>query len=299
MTFDERTESYIKTTKNPFRNILRIFGLWKPLAKPKWLQLIYSSYSIIFLSIFSIIYTSLMVINIFFLTDFSDLTNRLFMSLTEAALAIKVINFFFKNREWQQILTDIESFHITSLEEERILKKRINIFRILICMYYVFPNLTVHAFGITPLVSGAKEPIFSGWYPGLDWENSRRDYWLIYSYQYLGIFITANLNVTIDSYYCFVMHMLSAQINIFGKRLSLIQVNEVGDDVTPMEQVRSNLIQQINAHQRLNSLFALIQRNLQWAYLGQVILSGIVICSVVKELARVFIISNYISEIFF
>lgn len=173
------------------------------------------------------------------------------------------------------------------MNEKRILQRRIKIFQIIIFSYYLFPNLTVHAFGLTPLLNGAKDPIFSGWYPGLDWENSRRDYWFIYLYQYLGIFLTANLNVTIDSYYCFVMHMLSAQINIFRKRLSSIRMTEVDDEVIPIEQVRSNLVQQINDHQRLNSLFELIQRNLQWAYFGQVILSGIVICSVVKELAKV------------
>lgn len=284
MSLDEPTSVYIGSMRNHFCNIFRVLGLWNPFQKPKWMQVAYSSYSVVFLSVFSIIYTILMVVNIFFLTDFADLTNRLFMSLTEAALAIKVLNFFFNNREWQQILTEIESFRIKSMKEETIIRRRTRIIQIVVMMYYIFPNLTVHAFGVTPLFNGAKSIPFSGWYPGLDWENNRRDYWIVYVYQYFGMFVTANLNVTVDSYYCFVMHILSAQVNIFGKRLSSMQVNEAENST---QQTKSDLIQQIHTHQRLNALFEMIQRNLQWAYFFQIVLSSIVICSVVKELARV------------
>lgn len=84
-------------------------------------------------------------------------------------------------------------------------------------------NFAAHALGLAPLFTGSVYLVFKGYYPSFDWENNRKDYWSIYAYQYIGLIITANMNVVIDSYSCFVMHILSAQINIFGHRLSRTQ----------------------------------------------------------------------------
>lgn len=264
--------------------ILQTFGLWKPFERSKLFIEFYSTFFAIFLFFFSIMYATLMVCNIFFLTDLSDLTNRLFMSLTEAACAIKVINFFIQNREWQQVLKDIKKFHIRNTDEERIIRERSRFFEVAFYIYFFSPNIAIQAYALMPLLSGAKDLIFSGWYPGFDWQNDRRHYWTIYTYQYIGIIITCNINVIIDSYYCFVLHMLSAQVNIFGLNLSVMKVKQGKDG---SKEARLDLIEKIQTHQYLNKTFGLIQDNLQWAYFIQILLSGIVICSVTKELTLV------------
>lgn len=284
MVFDQPTSVYIVKITNWLCGMLWSFGLWKPFEKSNWQQFLYSSYSIIFLTIFSVIYAALMVCDIFFLTDFTDLTNRLYMSLTEAALVIKVINFFLNNRDWQKCLSDLKDFRIKSLAEERIMQKSARIFYIMMSVYFLCPNCSVHALGITPLFSTETTLMYTGWYPGFNWQSNSRDYWCVYAYQYIGILITCNLNVAIDSYYCFLMHTISAQIKIFGHRLSLIHFIE-NENTTQVN--RLNLIEKIHTHQRLNATFNLIQHNLQWAYFCQVLLSGIVICSITKELSRV------------
>lgn len=284
MNFDQPTSVYTKQSQTFLCGLLFILGLWKPFEKPIWLQYIYSTYSVVLLTTFSIIYSATMVINIFLLTDFSDLSNRLFMSLTQAALAIKVINFFFNNRDWQRILSELNDFRTKCANDEQIMWARVRIF--LIAMYTFFFNLQLclHASGLIPLFGGAQDLIYSGWYPGFDWANNRRDYWTIYTYQYIGIFITANLNVAIDMYYCFVIHILSAQFNIIGHRINSIHFDETKDS---LGNVRLDFIEQMEAHQRLNSTFKLIQRNIQWAYFSQVLLSSIVICAMTRELAKV------------
>lgn len=82
MDFDRPTSVFTKTIRTFLCGILLIFGLWKPFKKPKWIQHVYVLYSVILLLIFSIMYTTFMVVNIFFLTDIADLSNRMFMSLT-------------------------------------------------------------------------------------------------------------------------------------------------------------------------------------------------------------------------
>lgn len=87
-----------------------------------------------------------------------------------------------------------------------------------------------------------------------------------------------------DLYYSFVMHILSAQYKILGHRMRSLHFDEKNDSIV---DARLNLIRQMHTHQHLNSIFKLIQHNLQWAYFSQIILSSIVICSMTRELAEV------------
>lgn len=208
------------------------------------------------------------------------------MSLTEAACAIKIYNFFVNNRDWQNILSEIDGFYIKSAREEQILRKRAHIFQILANIYFYNTQVTLNTFTMLSLFGGATELMFSGWYPGFDWQNNRRDFWAVFIYQYIGVIITAGINVAIDSYYCFVMHILSAQANIVGHRMSSMEFDKTKDSIW---SVRMNLIQQMTTHQHLNSILAMLQQNVQWAYFSQILLSSIVICSSTREFAEVIV----------
>lgn len=284
MSFEQPTSAFTKDTRTLLCSVLFFGGLWKPLEKPKWFQNLYAAYSVVLLTIFSLIYTLAMVINIFLLTNFSDLSNRLFISLTEAALVIKVYNFLMNNREWQKILSEIETFRTKSAKDEEILRERAGVSQMLISVYFCNCNFAVTALLVITLVGGATDLMFSGWYPGFDIDENRLDFWIVFLYQYVGMMITANVNIAIDSYYCFVMHILSAQANIIGHRMSSIDFDDTTNSV---QEVRMTLIRQINAHQHQNTVLALIQRNLQWAYFSQILMSSIVICSTTREFARV------------
>lgn len=285
MNAGQPTSAYTKPIQTFLCGLLFIFGLWKPFEKPRWYQILYSTYSVVMLTIFSLIYTVLMVVNIFNMTESATISERLFMSLTEAALAVKIINFFFSNRDWQLILTELNNFEIESAKDDKIIYSSVRIFLIAMRTYFCNVQMAFHASGIVPLIGGAKELLFSGWYPGFDWKNDRRDYWTIYTYQYVGVFITGNLNIAIDLYYCFLLHILSAQYKIVGHRMKSIRTTD--ESKKTIVNVRLDLIRQMQAHQRLNSTLELIQRNLQWAYFGQMLLSSITICSIIKEIAEV------------
>lgn len=287
---EQPTSVYIKPISRLMCAIFCTFGLWKPYRKSEMTIILYSVYSVIFLLIFSIIYSVLMVCNIFLLTDSADLTNRLYISLTEAAAAIKIINFFVNNHEWQQVLTEIGEFRIKSAKDEKNIQQRARIIQIAFYVYILSSNITILAWAFLPLSNGTKDLIYSGWYPGFDWEHSRRDYWITYSYQEIGMIITCNLNVTIDSYYCFLMYTLSGQVNILGSYLRKIQA---ANEKNTVHEIRLNLIEKIRLHQRLNGILALIQNNLQWTYFCQVLLSGIVICSITKEFATVIVVQPF------
>lgn len=128
--FNKPASAFTKPIRTFMCSILLIFGLWRPLEKSKQFQNIYSFYSFILITIFSLMYTVSMVTNIFLLKDMSSLSNSLFMTLTQVALAIKIVNFFFNNREWQQIFTDLDDFPIKSEADVNILGGSVRIFQI-------------------------------------------------------------------------------------------------------------------------------------------------------------------------
>lgn len=278
----ETTGMFIKGISNFLCYSLWCFGLWKPFNGSKLQMASYCSYSVVFLFIFSVLYTFFMVCNIFFLTDFSDLTNRLFMSLTEAALVIKVINFFIYNDEWQHIYNDIRDFGIKTSEERQIVESSGRQLRLIDYIYFFLADFNVFITAMLSILNGTL--LYSSWYPGLDWQNNQRDYWFLYGYQIVGILVTCNLNLVVDTYYCLMMSMTSAHFQIFGQRLSALQLINDKRSVRP---VRIKLIEQIRSHQRINANFELIGKNLLWGYFCQVLLSGIVISSITIKVARV------------
>lgn len=86
MDFEKPTSAYTERIRNFLCGILQICGLWKPFEQSKSRQDLYSVFSFVFLLIFCHIFALAMVMNIFFLTNITELAERLFMSLTELGL---------------------------------------------------------------------------------------------------------------------------------------------------------------------------------------------------------------------
>lgn len=259
--------------------ILLFNGLWHPFKRSKILQWFYKTYSTILLFIFSIVYTILLVCNLLFITDLDDITARLYISLTEVALVVKVINFVVQNHDWQELLNGFKIFPLKSVHEETYVQGRIRFFQRIMYLYFFFPNCAAQTLALSAYLLPGNNLVFYGWYPGFDWEHNRRDYLIVYLYQHIGIFITCNINVGIDTYYCFTMHMVSAQFGILGKRLQSLKLKNVAS--------RSELLEIIQTHHKIDAAVQSIQKNLLWTYFSQVFLSSIVICSIVKEVASV------------
>lgn len=282
---EQPTSVYIRGMSRYLCSILWSFGLWKPFDKSKIRMISYCTYAIVFLFFFPALYAFCMVCNIFLLTDISELSNRLFMSLTEATLMIKAVNFFMKNNEWQRIYNDIGEFQLKTAKEQETVTYRTRILRNLDYVYFSLANGSLFFTSLTPVVQGTFGLIYSGWYPGFDWENNDRDYWIVYGYQAIGILITANMNLIIDTFYCLMMLMISAHLSILGERMRAIVVRD--DDINGIHHARMELIEQIHTHRRINANFELVGKNLEFSYFFQILLSGIVISSIVLEVARV------------
>lgn len=195
----------------------RLFGMW-PHENSGYL---YYIYGLIFLFIFSFAFSAFMVINLFVLEDISQITDNMYMALTEVALFVKIVNFFIRFKAMQSMFRTVQNFQLESAEEEQLIRERLSFFLNVSIYYYACANSAVVMNTISALSATVVKLPFHGWY-GLDWRENRNYYWLIFAYQTVGMTITANLNITIELFPMLLMFMASVKMELLGRRMQLI-----------------------------------------------------------------------------
>lgn len=230
-----------------------LFGQW-PNDNP---SLLYHIYSFILHFVFVFLYLICMLINLIFITDVNDTTHSLYVTLTELAFFLKVMNFFYFNRGMKECMSTVTDFDLKSAEEFQWIQKRMHYFNWLTYAYYIIPNICAITASMRPLFIEQRDIPFRGWYP-LDWENNDSSYALVYAYQVIGIMIEVNLNVTLDVYPNYLMHMISIQMEILGKRLTLLgslSDNKVIRRIDPSDAYQmkgsTDLIDCVKTHQKI------------------------------------------------
>lgn len=203
----------------PILIVFGIIGLWRP----KWISPnIYKYYSIFIIFTFPFLLTLTMLINLIFLKDKEQLTDSMYMTLTQLALFLKICNFCARNRSIQSLLTTVQSFELENSREETIYQKKIRFyFRILVINYF-FTNWSHVMLQLRALSSSVYVDAFPAWYPFEPEEFSFVKYWTIYFHQFVGILLTSNSNVTIEMYPNFMLYMVSSQMDILCDRLKNI-----------------------------------------------------------------------------
>lgn len=285
---------------------LRFCGLWKPAASAaSIIHIVYAVYGISFLMTFSGIYTLCMCINLFFIPDLKELTVASYMSLTEFALLVKAILFYLLNRKLQKLFGTLNEFVLDSDEERALVQERLQFFFKIMVFYYAVSNGGVLITEFGSAFSPVPRLPYSGWYPYLDWKHSRRDYWIVFTYQSLGMSSTCNMNVTVDSFACFFMYMISVEMELLGMRLRGMGHKDIppagAEAMTSMEggggRYLYQLIDQIKLHENMLESIGMLEKYFSVAFFSQISVSGMVICSLTNELAHVsHILFNFLAK---
>lgn len=286
-----RTTVDLRQVTRVIKFVLRICGLWKPSSGSRW-TIAYAIYGILFLTTFSGFFTLCMCINLFFIPDLKELTVASYMSLTELALFVKIVYFFILNRKLQKLFGELDEFALEHEWEQNLVRERVQYFFKIMAFYYAVSNGAVSVTEIGSALTPEPKLSYSGWYPYLDWQTNRRDFWIVFGYQCLGMRSTCNMNVTIDSFACFFMFMISVQMEILGKRLNnmgheKILVNANKTDYEDRTWYIRRLINQIKLHQKMIASTKSFERYFSMAFFTQISFSGMVICSLTNELAHV------------
>lgn len=219
----------------------KMLGLWAP----EQFSLFYFIYSTFLYSIFSIIYVLCMLINIFLLTDTKEATHSLCMTLTCVALLFKTMNFHLFNRDIQNNLKIISNFQLQNSEEINLVANRLRKYRNMWLFYYLMINATGLAGYLSVLSAHPRQLPFRAWYP-FDWQHDEKSYWIVYTFQVLGMVVQANMNVAIEIFPGFFIYMAQVKMDILSMRLQRRY-----DDLKERQKSFCYLVDSIKLHQHI------------------------------------------------
>lgn len=202
-----------------------IFGLWSKSKPNTMISTLYHILSYIMHFTLSFCYTGFMVVGLMFISDVNQITLSICVTFTCVAYVFKIINFYWHNAGMKSCFQRVNGFVMENEHEMQFLKNRMQPFQKLATFYYILPNVCGITAYFKPIFATKTELPFLGWYP-LDWANNSMDYWITYVYQVVGIFIEINLNVTMELFPSYLMHMLSIQMEILGMRLERMSADK-------------------------------------------------------------------------
>ncbi|XP_037041513.1 odorant receptor 94b-like [Bradysia coprophila] len=79
-------------------------------------------------------------------------------------------------------------------------------------------NVTGVAAYVSALYTIPRQLPFRAWYP-IDWRHDERRYWIVYTYQVVGMIMQANLNICIEIFPGYLMYMARVKMEVLSLRL--------------------------------------------------------------------------------
>lgn len=227
-----------------------------------------------------------MLVYLLKLDNKKDLTYGLYMFLTQLCGLIKFLCFLYKNIEFQQLIKRSKVFQLETEFEERLIEKRIGFFFKIAVFYYIMAMIAIHTTELMAICAETVKLPFSAWYPFLDWEHNARDYWVAVAYQHVSITSASLLIITIDVLFSLLLFVVSIELELIGLRMS--QIGYIADDnaicwAQQFEIFKNN----INLHRKAVEFKCALEKCFDLPFFIQIVASGIVISSIINEVAHV------------
>lgn len=270
--------------------VLRIFGLWKP--QPN--TLIYKLYSITYFIICPGLLNLFMLVFLIKLTNQKDLTFALYMFLTQLCGIIKSFCLLTRNRDFQNLIQRSRKFQLITSSEEKLVKERVNFFLWSTGFYLGTAVAALHSTEIMAFLSKTRKLPFSAWYPFLDWQNSTQDYWIAVAYTHVAIISASLIIITIDILLCLLLFIISIEIELIGKRMAKIGYIDKTKFKRQSDRIRIEyehfciLKDCIIYHRDAIAFKCALEELFSLPFFFQIIASGLVISSIINEVAKVF-----------
>lgn len=112
----------------------------------------------------------------------------------------------------------VVEFRLQNDDENNLVADRLKSYLKLWLGYYVMINVTGLAAYVSALYSTPLQLPFRAWYP-IDWRHDKRQYWMAYTYQVVGMIMLANLNICIEIFPGYLMYMARLKMDILSLRL--------------------------------------------------------------------------------
>lgn len=224
------------------------------------------------------------------LTDRTDLTYGLYMFLTQFCGLIKFVVFVINNGKFQLMFQRSKTFQLESEFEEKLFKQHMNLFSKITIFYYLMAMIAIHATELMAIFANTVKLPFSAWYPVLDWEHNIRDYWIAVIYQHISITSASLLIISIDVLFSFLLFIISIELELIGNRMSKVGYFHDKNIESRLEYrtKQMNIVKNcIEFHQSAVEFKCNLERSFTVPFFVQIVASGIVISSIIYEVAHV------------
>lgn len=214
--------------------ILKLCGLWPNILNNTTGRYFYTLYTCVFQLIFTFMYTGFKCINFIYLDNINEITRAMFICLTELALIVKIINFYYHIKQMQKCLNDVEKFQLINETEMNSFDEKLTLFRHIVIWYVAVANIAGIFSYLSPFFSETPILPYPAWYP-INWQTDSVSYWIAYIYQVIGMFIQTHCLITIEMYAIFLMLTAGTYLDVLGKRLQNIGY-DMDNDLTINER---------------------------------------------------------------
>lgn len=246
-SYFKRTQYFeLRQPVHRLTRFLHFIGLW-PNGSERW-KCFYTAYAVVFQLIFTVAYDTFKCMSFLQPIDLNVITRAMFICLTELSLAVKIANFGIRMSTMQQLLADIEhGIRARDERERQTYASALTFLSNVIMWFFVTANTTGIFSYVSPMLMTERMLPYPGWYPWLNWQQSHRDYWLVWLYQVMGMFFQIQMLVIIEVYFIYLMVIASAQLQLLGDRMERIEVG-IGNADADAER---ELCECMRLHQRI------------------------------------------------
>lgn len=225
--------------------LMQIIGMWQWKREysneqelQKYQKLQYIQRACIHLPI-TFTYIFLMWLAVFLSPDLDQAGDVLYMSFTEAALIVKIINIWrysLKARDFINELAYGDIFKLNTPQEIELWQRRQKQFRYVIIIFLGGSVFTVTAASTGVLLSDEYVLPFAYYVP-FEWHTNKRNYWIAYVYNVFGIGVTATTNVCMDMIGSYFLFHTSVLYEIVGLRLLNMKAESERDVVKELRKI--------------------------------------------------------------
>lgn len=263
----------------PVLKYLSIIGLWKP----KTDSTAYNIFGALYIFMFSVLFTFFMILYMCYLTDITELTFAIWMTLVQLCGCIKFINFFARNRNIQQLERIVNDFQLESKEEYDYVANGIKWFSRMAFFYWTMGMFAIQSTVLLALLGDQPRLPYGGVYPFLDWRSSTRDFVIVLCYQEFSLTTSSSLIMVTDIYLSFILYMISVRLDLVGRRFE-----KLGYGVVKCEQENLDKMQKyMEIYQVTIQFKEKVEQIFTFPFFCQIAVSAVIISSIITEVSRV------------
>ncbi|XP_019892807.2 odorant receptor 94b-like [Musca domestica] len=273
--------------------VMKILGLWKWQTEadketPRhilWLQYVQR---LVCHGPFTFVFITLMWIEALRANGLDEMGDVLYMSLTEAALIVKILNIWQHSTKASTFLHALRHnahFALHSGDEVTFWRNAQKKFRYIIYMYSAGSVFTVISAFAGVLFVTEPQMAFAYWVP-FEWQSNRRNYWLAYLYDFVSMVCTAGSNVCLDMMGCYMMFHVSLLYKVLSFRLQKLRAVK-GEDVN--EKFKKLILMHKSIRRMTRECEILSSKYV----LSQIILSALILCFCCYRIIKLDIVANF------